>query len=344
MSQVFVSYKREDELRVARIARALAAEGLDVWWDRGLPGGESWHTNIETELEQAQCVVVVWSASSSGPEGGYVREEARRGLSRNILVPVLIDPLQNLPLGFGEIQALDLTRWHGDRRDPWFVDMVNTIRAKLANEPLPSPRGPTKRIARRLMWGSLSGVAVTTAALLALNSFNVATRACTIPGPQPGLSDACGALNFGGRPSRTERLAWASRVPGSCSALREHVARFPDGIYRAEAADLLTARKISVLEKWQPAKRDLALFEPAEGLPAEDEATAKANALERAQANSDRLCRAFGAGTIYRYISSSPLAEHWTCNKVGSGMVCGFEGQAACALSERLQSEEERCG
>lgn len=344
MSQVFVSYKREDELRVGRIARALEAEGLDVWWDRGLPGGESWHTNIETKLEHARCVVVVWSANSSGHEGGYVREEARRGLSRNILVPVLIDPLQNLPLGFGEIQALDLTRWHGDRRDPYFVDLVNTIRAKLANAPLPPPRGPTKRIARRLMWGSLSGAGVTTAALLAFNTFNVATRVCTIPGPQPGLSDTCGALNLGARPSRTERLAWASRAPGSCSALREHVAHFPDGIYRAEAADLLTARKVSVLEQWQPAKRGLALFEPAEGPPAKDEPAAQANALERAKANSDRLCRAFGAGTIYRYISSSPVAEHWTCNKVGSGMVCGFEGQAACELSERLHSEEERCG
>ena len=91
-------------------------------------------------------------------------------------------------------------------------------------------------------------------------------------------------------------------------------------------------------------KRDLALFEPVAGPPAKDEAAAKANALERAQANSDRLCRAFGAGTIYRCISSSPVAERWTCNKVGSGMVCGFEGQAACVLSQRLQSEQEWCG
>jgi hypothetical protein len=344
VSQVFVSYKREDELRVGRIARALEQEGLDIWWDRGLPGGESWHTNIESKLQDARCVVVVWSANSSGQEGGYVREEARRGLSRNILVPVLIDAVKNLPLGFGEIQALDLTRWHGDRRDPYFVDLVATIRAKLANAPLPPPKGPTGRITRRLMWGSLSGAGLSTAALLAFNTFNVASRVCTIPGPQPGLSDTCGALNLGARPSRAERLAWASRSPGSCPALREYVARFPDGIYRAEAADLLTARKTSVLEKWQAAKRGLALFEPADGPPAKDEATARVNALGRAQAGSDRLCRAFGAGTIYRYVSSRAVAEHWTCNKIGAGVVCGLEGQASCELSERLQIETEQCG
>src|SRR3954469_17397423 len=99
MSHVFVSYKREDEVRAGRLARALEAEGLTVWWDRGLPGGESWHRNIEEKLTTAGCVVVVWSSHSAGAEGGYVREEARRGLARNILVPVLIDKLEHLPLG-----------------------------------------------------------------------------------------------------------------------------------------------------------------------------------------------------------------------------------------------------
>jgi len=46
MSDVFVSYKREDEVRVAPLVHALEAAGLDVWWDRGLPGGESWRANI----------------------------------------------------------------------------------------------------------------------------------------------------------------------------------------------------------------------------------------------------------------------------------------------------------
>jgi hypothetical protein len=344
MSQVFISYKREDELRVGRIARALEAEGLDVWWDRGLPGGESWHANIEGKLEHAGCVVVVWSARSTGDDGGYVREEARRGLTRNILVPVLIDPVARLPLGFGEIQAIDITRWRGDRGDPYFKDLVGTIRAKLTNAPLPVPTGPTKRIARRLMWGSVSGVGLASVALLSFNTFGITSRVCAIRGPQPGLSDSCGALGVGGRPRRAERLAWESRTPGNCAALREHIARFPDGIYRSEAADLLTARQISVLETWQPVTRMLTLFEPMAGSPAKDEPAAQARALERAKGDTERLCRGFGAGTLYRYISSAAIAEHWSCSKVGAGMVCGFDGHAECALSERHQVEQEKCG
>ena len=344
MSHVFISYKREDELRVAPLARALEAEGLDVWWDRGLPGGESWHANIEEKLQQAGCVVVVWSSSSSGQEGGYVREEARRGLNRNILVPVLIETLDHLPLGFGEIQAIDLTRWRGERRDSYFTDLVGVIRAKLANEPLPQARGPAKRIARRLMWGGISGAGLAVAALLAFNTFGVASLLCTIPGPQPALSDSCGAVHLGSRPSRAERLAWESRAPGSCPALRDHIARFPDGVFRGAAADLLTARKISNLEFWKPAIRELALYELPLGPPAKDESVAQARALERAQANTDRLCRAFGAGTLYRFTSSSAIAEHWNCTKGAGGTVCGFDGHARCGLSERRQTEQEHCG
>lgn len=343
MSHVFISYKREDEARVGRLARALEAEGLEVWWDRGLPGGESWHANIEAKLADAGCVVVVWSEHSAGGEGGYVREEARRGLNRNLLVPVLIDRIGQLPLGFGEIQALDLTRWRGSPRDPFFQDLVATIRAKLANEPLPAARAPAKRLVRRAMWGSASGLAIVFSVLLLFNSFGLATQICTLPGPQPVLSDGCGSVGLGLRPTKAERLAWEARMPGSCDALREHITQFPDGAYRSTAADLLTARSVTTEESWRPATRRLALFEPAAGKPAKDEAAAQALAIERGTETAGRLCRDFGSGTLYRYESATAIAEKWSCDKLAAGTVCGFEGQAECELQERRQIEVEAC-
>jgi hypothetical protein len=338
-----MSYKREDELRVARIARALEAEGLEVWWDRGLPGGESWHSGIEAKLNDAGCVVVAWSEASASADGGYVREEARRGLNRNILVPVLIDSLENLPLGFGEVQAIDLTRWGGDRRNPYFQDLVNAVRAKLSGTAVPAAQGPTKRLARRMLWGSVSGVGVATTALFMFNAFGVAARFCTLPGPQPGLSDSCGALHMGGRPTRAERIEWESRAPGSCAALRDHIARFPDGVYRSAAADLLTARKVSVLETWLPVQKSLVLFEPKVS-GARDQAAAQVQALESAKPEATRLCQGFAAGTLYRYVSSSVLADEWSCSRDGSGASCGFDGHAQCALLERHAAEQEHCG
>jgi hypothetical protein len=344
MSFAFISYKREDELPVGRIAQALAAEGVEVWWDRGLPGGESWHSNIESKLNEAGCVVVVWSAASAGPDGGYVREEARRGLSRNILVPVLIDRLSELPLGFGEIQAIELSHWRGDRKDPFFQDLLATVRAKLANTPLPVSKGPGTRVRRRLVWGGLSAAGLLTSVLFVFNTFSMASALCTLPGPQPGLSDGCGAMGLGNRPSRSEREAWESRAPASCAALREHISRFPGGVYRSQAADLLAARRTTVRESWTPVVKPLSLFEPAQGVPAKDQLAAQTQALTRAQASAERVCRDFGAGTLYHYRSAQPRAESWSCESKGGGTRCGFEGHAECQLDERHEAESESCG
>ena len=345
MSYVFISYKREDELRVGRIAQALEAEGLEVWWDRGLPGGESWHSNIESKLKDAGCVVVVWSTASSGHDGGYVREEARRGLNRNILVPVLIDALSELPLGFGEIQAIDLSRWRGDRRDPFFQDLVSTARAKLANRTMPVPKGPSNRVRRRLFWGSgLSGAGIISLVLVISNSFGVTSSLCSLPAAQPGLSDSCGAMGLGQRPSRNERLVWEARPPGSCEALREHIARFPDGAYRNQAADLLAARKTTSDQEWIAVSKPLALFQPVEGAAAKDEATAQEQALKQSQSQAERLCRDFGSGTLYRYRSAKPVAQSWSCDRKGGTVRCGFDGQAECALEQLKEHEEESCG
>lgn len=345
MSHVFLSYKREDEPRVSRLAQALQAEGLDIWWDRGLPGGESWHTHIEEKLDSAGCVVVVWSASSAGREGAFVREEARRGLARNILVPVLIDKLPQLPLGFGEVQAIDLTRWRGAQRDQYFQDLLAAIRAKLAHQPVPIPLGPNKRARKqRWLWGGAFGAALFLGALFTFDAFDMASQTCAIPGPQqPRLSDSCGALGLGGRPTKGERVAWEARDSGSCQDLREHIEHFPDGVYRDTAIDMIAARKISFIEDWRPTVRTLTLFEPAPESPAKNERAARAITLQRAQADAERLCRDFGSGTLFRYVSSAAYADHWSCRQDKDGTVCGFEGQAECELTERKQIEQENC-
>jgi serine/threonine-protein kinase len=77
MSDVFISYKAEDRARVEPLVDALEAEGLDVWWDARVSGGDAWRETIAKQLEAAGCVIVVWSKRSTGPEGRFVRDEAR---------------------------------------------------------------------------------------------------------------------------------------------------------------------------------------------------------------------------------------------------------------------------
>jgi hypothetical protein len=61
MADVFVSYKREDALRVRKLVEALRAAELDVWWDDDIPAAAPWEATIERALADARTVLVCWS-------------------------------------------------------------------------------------------------------------------------------------------------------------------------------------------------------------------------------------------------------------------------------------------
>ena len=46
MTDIFLSYKREDKALVEALAKALEDEGLSVWWDTDLPLGKSYASSI----------------------------------------------------------------------------------------------------------------------------------------------------------------------------------------------------------------------------------------------------------------------------------------------------------
>jgi hypothetical protein len=182
--------------------------------------------------------------------GLLVRDEAGRAARKGLLVPVLLDKVDP-PLGFGETQAIDLTRWRGKVSDPFFQDLVDAARARIAGRPAPAPFGPMKRLRLRLTAGAAASVLLAAGAAFANNVLQVQNRACVAPVAQPGLSDLCGALGLGARPVRDERLAWAAREEGKCDGLRTHLQRFPSGAYRDTAQALLNARSVVVETSWK---------------------------------------------------------------------------------------------
>ena len=107
MSDVFVSYKAEDRSRVEPLVDELESEGMSVWWDARVGGGEAWRETIAKQLEAAGCVIVVWSKRSTGPEGRFVRDEANRPLRRGTYLPITIDKVEPPLGGSGAGAALD---------------------------------------------------------------------------------------------------------------------------------------------------------------------------------------------------------------------------------------------
>ena len=148
-SEVFVSYADSDLERVRPLVEALSREGWSVWWDRRILPGQSWEEVIGPALDEARCVIVVWSLTSVQSE--WVRAEAEDARSRGIVVPVLLDDVR-IPLQFRPIQAARLVGWTGDRSDDRFASLRLAITAKLSvtrpSVPQP-PREAPKQPARR---------------------------------------------------------------------------------------------------------------------------------------------------------------------------------------------------
>ena len=147
MSDVFVSYKAEDRRLVSPLVEALQADGLSVWWDAHIGGGASWRDSIESELNAAKCVIVIWSKRSTGAAGSFVRDEASRAVERGIYLPVKLDSSRP-PLGFGETQTLPLVRWTGDRSDPGYQSVLRSVRAIIEQHPFPRHRYTAPPISR----------------------------------------------------------------------------------------------------------------------------------------------------------------------------------------------------
>jgi len=93
----------------------LERENWSVFWDRTIPVGETWRSHIGRAVEQARCVVVVWSEHSITSD--WVIQEADDARLRDILVPVMLGTVRP-PMGFREIQAADFAAGVPSSRGP----------------------------------------------------------------------------------------------------------------------------------------------------------------------------------------------------------------------------------
>jgi formylglycine-generating enzyme required for sulfatase activity len=124
VSDIFVSYKKENRAYAEQFANCFAEQGFSVWWDEDITPRQAWDVTIEREIETATSVVVLWSPLSVNSD--WVRNEAHYGHDRNKLVPVMIERC-DLPLAFRLTQTVDLCGWDGDRANRQWRKLVTWI-------------------------------------------------------------------------------------------------------------------------------------------------------------------------------------------------------------------------
>lgn len=197
MADIFLSYKSEDFAAARRIVNALQAQGWSVWWDDKIRAGERWDQLIEKELKEATCVVVVWSRLSVSSR--WVRDEAHYAVEQNTYVPVRIDDT-SLPLGFGPIQARDLSQWSGDLSDGRFLAFLDAVALKIrsrSSRPLSEDSQP--RVPLAPVWAAAAAAIVAwsifiAAPILAIAAAHVTDASET--GTGPGLPTRIWLLFF----------------------------------------------------------------------------------------------------------------------------------------------------
>src|SRR5277367_5290988 len=132
MSEVFVSYKRENLAAVGRLVEALRAEGIGVWWDQDIPPNAAWEATIERQLAVAKLVIVAWSPAAVSSDN--VKAEARWARAQGRLLQVFVEACEP-PLFFGERQGIDLKAWSGDASDGAFRTVLVAVREGLDGAP-----------------------------------------------------------------------------------------------------------------------------------------------------------------------------------------------------------------
>jgi len=114
---VFLSYASQDAEAVERIAVALRAAGVEVWFDKDeLVGGDAWDQKIRRQIKECALFVPVISAATQARTEGYFRLEWRladqrthlMAKGRPFLLPVVIDETRDaeaqVPDSFTEVQ------------------------------------------------------------------------------------------------------------------------------------------------------------------------------------------------------------------------------------------------
>jgi hypothetical protein len=163
---VFLSYAHEDSEPARRIAAALRASGIIVWFDEDeLRGGDAWDAKIRAQIASCALFIPIISANTQARLEGYFRIEWKLAAQRThamaeakpFLLPVVIDDTRDADAHVPtEFRAVQWTRLLEKQEITAFTARTKSLlevdRAVSPSDPprtLELQRGPIERMSRR---------------------------------------------------------------------------------------------------------------------------------------------------------------------------------------------------
>lgn len=327
MSQVIVVGAPSDDHRARAVVEALHHHQVDLWWERGLATSEA----VRRKAAGARCVLVLISADLLQNDGLAVL--AQRAADSENLVIGRLDRTQ-LPPWSTRASRIDLSRFRRNKNDLFILDLVATVRAKVAGIDPPPARGPSARIMQRfalMMPGALFVLGVA-ANLLGLVSFKE-------------------ILHDLRRPNEEESRAFSGIRLGQTETC-EQLKRFNDtykrsGYYYEDAMALIDNARIELRQQILPrAVSDIPATQPAmEQPPYPDALAARTKASEGAKVKAEAICRETFAGPDGRFVSititGSPEPQ---CDRFRDGYRCKAQVKFTCRYDLKQDVTVAICG
>ena len=183
---VFLSYAREDAEAARRIADALRAFGVEVWFDMSeLRGGDVWDQKIRRQIKECALFMPVISGQSDQRGEGYFRLEWKLAVERThllaegmpFLFPVVVDDTSESAASVPEqFLKSQWTRLPGGEPTPQFVEHVKRLlqgprKAAGPAKPAALPPVPAAAPAHARSGFPLWATALLGVAVLALGAF-----------------------------------------------------------------------------------------------------------------------------------------------------------------------------
>lgn len=347
MSDVFISYKKEDRDRVRPIVEALRQDGFDVWWDQDIEPGAPWDETIAQHIESARCVVVVWSSLSiTAP---WVKEEAGIGKARAILVPVRIHDVDP-PLGFGLIQTADLRLWKGDRAQSTWQGFTTTIQRVLRGEVVAQLAAPMRRKQLGLpLWLALLGIGAAAAIALAVAVLRVPeapdTRATQELSNRVQEVEKQAAAAAATAPSPAEQAAWESAVQAKSRAGYDgYLAAFPAGRFVPEAKAGLASCRMRTETRFEPFEQRANVLGVTTAAAFGSREEALLSARDQGRQRAEERCAALAQGIEDVNTSSQPVQGPPQCQPLGpTRFTCSQQFWVTCTGRKPITSSREVC-
>ena len=261
---VFLSYAREDTEPARRIADALSAFGVEVWFDQSeLRGGDAWDAKIKRQIRDCTLFMPIISAGTQARGEGYFRREWKLAVERThdmaagvaFIVPVVIDDTPEADaLAPEEFMRVQWSRLPHGVPSAEFIAQVKRLLERRSSAPArtapPMPVAPAvaprKKGVGGWTWGTATAVVVgiTTAVLVSQKSKPPAAPLVPAAEARPAPVPVPAAI----APPKINEKSIAV-LPFTNMSEEKDSAFFADGIHEDILTNLALVRELHVVSR-----------------------------------------------------------------------------------------------